>query len=219
MAAPPRARHRVTPHRRDRGRKSEPLDVAARPPLPHDEASDDRTIDALLMASLARTSGGIRADARPALVVATKPGGAARLERAHETLLSDAEPRVHPFLKASHRTALSAFEGGARSDAADRIAVGALRGGRCRVARGRGRARRDRRGDRGRHPRGVARRACRGCPLRPAPNGLLEPAAPRAAAAGRLRDPAAAARPARHRQRGIAVAPGGGERRAGAGHR
>ena len=76
------------------------------------------------MASLARTSGGVRADARPALVVATKPGGAARLERAHETLLSDAEPRVHPFLKASHRTALSAFEGGARSDAADRIAVG-----------------------------------------------------------------------------------------------
>ena len=51
---------------------------------------------------------------------AGRHGSSARTRRCS----SDAEPRVHPFLKASHRTALSAFEGGARSDAADRIAVG-----------------------------------------------------------------------------------------------
>jgi signal transduction histidine kinase len=77
------------------------------------------------MASLARTTGsGERADRRPALVVATSHGGAARLESAHRRLLTDAEPRVHPFLKAAHRTGMAAFEGGGRTDAADRIAVG-----------------------------------------------------------------------------------------------
>jgi hypothetical protein len=32
--------------------------------------------------------------------------------------------RAHPFLKAAHRTALAAYDGAGRSDAADRIAVG-----------------------------------------------------------------------------------------------
>ena len=77
------------------------------------------------MASLARTTGAVeRADKRPVLVVSTQPGGAARLESAHQRLLLDAEPRVHPFLKASHRTALAAFDGAGRTDAADRLAVG-----------------------------------------------------------------------------------------------
>ena len=77
------------------------------------------------MAALARTSGGgKRADERVALVIAASPGGAARLESAHRMLLVDAEPRVHPFLKAAHRSALTAFEGAGRGDAADRIAVG-----------------------------------------------------------------------------------------------
>lgn len=77
------------------------------------------------MASLARTDGnGVRADHRANLVVATPLGGAARLERAHRELLVDAEPRVHPFLKAAHKSAVAAYEGGGRTDAADRLAVG-----------------------------------------------------------------------------------------------
>lgn len=76
------------------------------------------------MAALARTTGAHRADGRPVLVVSTQTGGAARLENAHQRLLLDAEPRVHPFLKAAHRTALGAFDGAGRTDAADRIAVG-----------------------------------------------------------------------------------------------
>jgi signal transduction histidine kinase len=77
------------------------------------------------MSSLVRTTDrGERADQRAALVVPAPSGGAARLESAHRKLLADAEPRVHPFLKAAHRSALTAFEGGGRSDAADRLAVG-----------------------------------------------------------------------------------------------
>jgi len=78
------------------------------------------------MASLARTRGeGERADRRAALVVTTPQGGAARLEAAHRMLLVDAEPRVHPYLKAAHRSAAGVFDGAGRSDAADRLADGA----------------------------------------------------------------------------------------------
>lgn len=77
------------------------------------------------MASLARTgSTGGRADARPSLVVTPGESGPARLESAHRALLADAEPRVHPILRAAHRAALVAFEGTGTSDAGDRLAVG-----------------------------------------------------------------------------------------------
>ncbi|HKX48773.1 MAG TPA: ATP-binding protein [Gaiellaceae bacterium] len=65
-----------------------------------------------------------RADGRPQLVVSATTGGAARLEAAHRRLLEDAEPRVHRYLKAAHRGALSAFTGAGSSDAADRVATG-----------------------------------------------------------------------------------------------
>ena len=51
-------------------------------------------------------------------------GTAARLDAAHRGLLADTPSRSHPFLKAAHRSAVVAFEGGGRSDAADRLAVG-----------------------------------------------------------------------------------------------
>jgi signal transduction histidine kinase len=77
------------------------------------------------MASLARSGEGARpAGARPQLVIPADRDGAARLERAHLSLLADAEQRVHPFLKAAHRSALAAVAGGGGSDAADRLATG-----------------------------------------------------------------------------------------------
>jgi signal transduction histidine kinase len=77
------------------------------------------------MASLARRGEDAeRADGRPQLVVPADAGGAARLEAAHRELLTDAEPRVHPILKAAHRLALSAFTGAGGTDAADRLATG-----------------------------------------------------------------------------------------------
>ena len=65
--------------------------------------------------------------ASPARSPATAPGGqrpATRLEAAHRALHSETRERAHPFLKAAHRTALAAYDGAGRSDAADRIAVG-----------------------------------------------------------------------------------------------
>ena len=47
-----------------------------------------------------------------------------RLESAHRELLAETDSRIHPFLKAAHRSGIVAFEGGGRSDAADRLAVG-----------------------------------------------------------------------------------------------
>jgi signal transduction histidine kinase len=77
------------------------------------------------MASLVKTGVQIeRADGRPRLVVVPEHTGAARLESAHRTLLADAERRVHPYLKAAHRFALSAYRGAGSSDAADRVATG-----------------------------------------------------------------------------------------------
>ncbi len=54
----------------------------------------------------------------------TASGGAVRLDTAHRGLLADTPERSHPLLRAAHRSALVAFEGGGRSDAADGIAVG-----------------------------------------------------------------------------------------------
>jgi signal transduction histidine kinase len=77
------------------------------------------------MASLARRGEGAeRADGRPQLVVPATASGAARLETAHRALLMDAEPRVHAFLKAAHKLALSAYAGAGSTDAADRLATG-----------------------------------------------------------------------------------------------
>src|SRR6187551_3069858 len=77
------------------------------------------------MASLARTGhGDARADGRPRLVVPAQHDGAARLESAHRTLLSDAETRVQPYLKAAQRVAAAAYEGAGATDAADRLATG-----------------------------------------------------------------------------------------------
>ena len=76
------------------------------------------------MASLARTGDVMqRADGRPRLVVPAAQSGAVRLESAHRSLLIDAEPRVHRYLKAAHRSAVSAFEGAGATDAADRLAT------------------------------------------------------------------------------------------------
>src|SRR5262245_37993694 len=76
------------------------------------------------MASLARTGDGTqRADGRPRLVVAAAKDGAARLTSAHQSLLVDAETRVHPYLKAAYRTAVAAYEGAGGTDAADRLAT------------------------------------------------------------------------------------------------
>ena len=76
------------------------------------------------MASLARTGDTIqRADGRPRLVVPAAQEGAVRLESAHRSLLVDAEPRVHRYLKAAHRSAVAAFEGAGATDAADRLAT------------------------------------------------------------------------------------------------
>ena len=70
------------------------------------------------MASLARTGhGDARADGRPRLVVAAQHDGAARLESAHRTLLSDAETRVQPYLKAAQRVAAAAYVGAGATDA------------------------------------------------------------------------------------------------------
>jgi signal transduction histidine kinase len=77
------------------------------------------------MASLARTGhGDARADGRPRLVVPAQHDGAARLESAHRTLLSDAETRVQPYLKSAQRVAAAAYQGAGATDAADRLATG-----------------------------------------------------------------------------------------------
>ena len=39
--------------------------------------------------------------------------------------VAEAEPRVHLFLRTAHRWALVSFEGAGKTDAADRLAVGA----------------------------------------------------------------------------------------------
>ena len=76
------------------------------------------------MASLARTGDAMqRADNRPRLVVPAAHDGPVRLESAHRSLLVDAEPRVHRYLKAAHRSAVAAFEGAGATDAADRLAT------------------------------------------------------------------------------------------------
>jgi signal transduction histidine kinase len=77
------------------------------------------------MASLARTTdAGTRADPRAALVAAAAKSGAPRLEGVHQELMVGALPRVHPFLKAAHRSALGVFDGAGKTDAADRLATG-----------------------------------------------------------------------------------------------
>src|SRR5262245_21741504 len=77
------------------------------------------------MASLARTtSAEARAEARAAAVVPAAKSGARRLEAAHLELVTDADPRVQPFLRAAHRSALGVFEGAGRTDSADRLATG-----------------------------------------------------------------------------------------------
>ena len=78
---------------------------------------------------LAATSPPTRIDTEP--VEARQPrtgpraaGEASRLESAHRELLAETDSRLHPFLRAAHRSGIAAFDGGGRSDAADRLAVG-----------------------------------------------------------------------------------------------
>ncbi len=61
-----------------------------------------------------------RADPAPRTAV----GAPHRLESAHRALLADTPARAHPLLRAAHRSALVALEGGGRSDASDRLATG-----------------------------------------------------------------------------------------------
>jgi hypothetical protein len=51
-------------------------------------------------------------------------GVPSRLESAHRGLLTETDSRVHPFLRAAHRSGVAAFDGGGRTDAADHVAVG-----------------------------------------------------------------------------------------------
>ena len=72
---------------------------------------------------LGKRSDDERAGDRPSPGLQEAVDGPARVESAHRALLADTDPRAHPFLRASHRSALAAFDGAGRSDAADRIAV------------------------------------------------------------------------------------------------
>ncbi len=123
----------------------------------------------------------------------------ARLESAHRELLAETDSRIHPFLKAAHRSGIVAFEGGGRSDAADRLAVGVYVAAVVVSLAAEGNLDAARREGRGPGARRGARRAARGGPLRPPSHGLHEPAPDRAASARRVRDPIAAAGPARRR--------------------
>jgi signal transduction histidine kinase len=74
------------------------------------------------MASLAAKGEERTAEIRPIAGASARP---VRLEEAHRALLADMSAHAHPYLKAAHRVASTTFEGAARSDAADRLAVGA----------------------------------------------------------------------------------------------
>lgn len=73
------------------------------------------------MASLAAQGDGKTAEIRAIGGSSNRP---MRLEEAHRALLADMSAHAHPYLKAAHRAASTTFEGAARSDAADRLAVG-----------------------------------------------------------------------------------------------
>ena len=164
------------------------------------------------MASLVRSDAPERADGRPQLVVPASAGRRRALEAAHRALLADAEPRIHRFLKSAHRVAQGAYAGAGATDAADRLATGVyvanvvvglaaegeLDATDARIAV-----------DTLAEARGEPVQAAT---LRPLPHRLLEPARGRAAAAGRVRDPSPPARPARHRERGVALEGRGGRR-------
>ena len=78
------------------------------------------------MASLVKTQGGTEgAPGKASAAVSSAPSAALRLETAHRTLLAEAEPRVHLFLRTAHRWALVSFEGAGKTDAADRLAASA----------------------------------------------------------------------------------------------
>lgn len=64
------------------------------------------------------------AEARHSRAVPPAAGVASRLEGAHSRLLAETDSRIHPFLRAAHRSAAVTFNGGGRTDAADRLAVG-----------------------------------------------------------------------------------------------
>ena len=163
--------------RRERDEEGESRDVAAAGPwLLHDERPHDTTGDPGLMPSLVRTEDGTaRTTSTDRSALSAPSSGAARLEAAHHLLLSEADPRVHLFLRTAHRWALVAFEGAGKTEAADRLAAGTYVGERHRLARRRGRARHRRRQGRGRDAGGGPRRAPRRRALRPPPHGLLQP--------------------------------------------
>jgi signal transduction histidine kinase len=73
------------------------------------------------MASLAAQGEGKTAEIRPIAGASARP---TRLEDAHRALLAGTSAHAQPYLKAAHRVASATFEGAARSDAADRLAVG-----------------------------------------------------------------------------------------------
>ena len=77
------------------------------------------------MPSLVRTEDGTaRTTSTDRSALSAPSSGAARLETAHHLLLSEADPRVHLFLRTAHRWALVAFEGAGKTEAADRLAAG-----------------------------------------------------------------------------------------------
>ena len=78
------------------------------------------------MASLARTTdASAQAERRAPFGPPAVKSGAPRLEGLHHELITDAAARVHPILRAAHRSGLAAFDGAGRTDAADRLATGA----------------------------------------------------------------------------------------------
>ena len=78
-------------------------------------------------ATPAAGTGELRADERtPRQAASDRPVPTAtprRLEATHHHLLADTPARTHQILKAAHRSAVTAFEGGGRTDAADRHAA------------------------------------------------------------------------------------------------
>lgn len=73
------------------------------------------------MTSLAATGDTQTAEIK---TIAGASGRPSRLEEAHRVLLAELSAQAHPYLKGAHRAALTTFEAAARTDAADRLAVG-----------------------------------------------------------------------------------------------
>jgi signal transduction histidine kinase len=74
--------------------------------------------------SAASTTSGNELGAEKVASPSRKAGSPARLDAAHQALLANMPSRSHAYLKSAHKAAAATFEGGGRSEASDRLAVG-----------------------------------------------------------------------------------------------